>query len=102
MTLQQAAAGVRGIDAAMLRQVERPHRMYRREQRDVVDHVWLRREETSSDANSSHRRKFLLFPGKTGSYDSLGIGPRLDRLRKPWNSPLRHSAHHGSRGPDYP
>jgi hypothetical protein len=45
MTLQQAAAGVGSIDIAMLRPVERPDRKYRRAQRDVIDHVRLRREE---------------------------------------------------------
>src|SRR6476661_8045234 len=62
MTLQQAATAVRGIDVAMLRQVERPDRMYRRAHRDVVDHVRLRREETSLDANSSREMKFPVFP----------------------------------------
>jgi hypothetical protein len=65
MTLQQAAAGVGSIDIAMLRQVERPDRMYRRAQRDVIDHVRLRREEISLDANSSRKMKFLLFPEKS-------------------------------------
>jgi hypothetical protein len=75
MTLQQAAAGFGSIDIAMLRQVERPDRMYRRAQRDVIDHVRLRREEISLvrlrreeislDANSSRKMKFLLSPEKS-------------------------------------
>jgi hypothetical protein len=66
MTLQQAPAAVRGIDVTMLRQAERPDHMYRRAQRDVVNHVRLRREEISSDTNSSREMKFLIFPKKSG------------------------------------
>jgi hypothetical protein len=61
MTLQQATTGIRGIDVAMLRQVERPDRKYRRAQWGVVNHVRFRREETSSDANSSLKTRFLFF-----------------------------------------
>ncbi|APG09824.1 hypothetical protein BKD09_15915 [Bradyrhizobium japonicum] len=70
MTLQQAAAGIGSIDIVMLRQVERPDRMYRRAQRDVIDHVRLRREQTSPDANSSRKMKFLLFPEKSCPVES--------------------------------
>jgi hypothetical protein len=47
--------------------VTRPF-MYRRAQRDVVDHVRLRQKKTSSDANSSRKIKFLLFPEKSGGW----------------------------------
>jgi hypothetical protein len=68
MALRQAPAAVRGIDAAMPRQVEGPNRMYRRAQRDVVDHVRLRQKKTSSDANSSRKIKFLILPEKSGGW----------------------------------
>jgi hypothetical protein len=77
MTPQQAPAAVRVIDVAMLRQIqiERPDRMYRRAQRDVVDHVRLRQKKTSSDANSSREIKFLIFPEKQGVPSKLSQWP---------------------------